>query len=495
MPFFRGDINEPQMPPDAGRLIFDVSSLARWTGPSVGIVRVERQLALWACENLHNVEFAVFDPVGQVYRAVNGRWRDEVLNGRAIINFWGLPDAISQKRRQSDWIPVSIKPAVMWALQIRRSLIFALERIRILVVKPWLKQSIEILQRALMSGKYRRLMTQTDGSRRTLIPYDLAVGDSILLGSRDTLVCTGSGWLHTNVASIRRLKAQTGFWFAILCYDIIPLIYPDFFMPHDVEMFERYYHVAFPTADLVVFSAHQIEKDVRAYCATRGLAIGKTRVVPLGADAVASVEQTKALLPNGLERGRYALFVSTIEPRKGHRLLYQVWLRLLADGVPQQTGFKLVFVGRPGWLTEDLMRLLRSDTRITETLIVLPHINDQQLSGLYAKAAFCLYPSLYEGYGLPIIEAFFHGKAVLASTGGAIPELVAEFSPCLDPANEEEWYRAMKLWIVDPGARVGYERAIRERFQHPNWDAAAANFFQVINAVLRESGVQVGWMV
>ncbi len=185
------------MPPDAGRLIFDVSSLARWTGPSVGIVRVERQLALWACENLHNIEFAVFDPVAQVYRAVNGRWRDAVLNGSAIINFWNLPDAVSQKCRRSDWIPAPIKPAVMSALQIRRSLIYALERVRILVVKPWLKRSIEVLQRALMSGKYRKLMTQTDGSRRALIPYDLAVGDSILLGLRDTLVCAGSAALYT----------------------------------------------------------------------------------------------------------------------------------------------------------------------------------------------------------------------------------------------------------------------------------------------------------
>lgn len=477
------------MPPDAGRLIFDVSSLAAWTGPSVGIVRAERQFALWARENLHNVEFAVFDPVGQVYRTVNGRWRDAVLNGSAIINFWNLPDAVSQKHHRSDWIPTPIKPALMWALQFRRSLIFALERVRILAVKPCLRRLAEILQRALMSEKYRKLMTQTDGSRRALIPYDLAVGDSILLDSRDTLVCAGSGWIHTNVASIRRLKMQTEFRLVILCHDIIPLIYPIFYMPHDVEIFERYFHVAFPTADLVVFSSNQIEKDARAYCATRGLAIGKTRVVPLGADALAPVEQTKSLLPNGIERGRYALFVSTIEPRKGHRLLYQVWLRLLADGVPQQTGFKLVFVGRPGWLTDDLMRLLRSDTRIAETLIVLSNISDQQLSALYAEAAFCLYPSLYEGYGLPIIEGFFHGKAVLASTGGAIPEVVAEFSPCLDPTNEEEWYRAMKLWIVDPSARRGYERTIRERFQHPNWDAAAANFFQVINAALRKSDV------
>ena len=75
---------------------------------------------------------------------------------------------------------------------------------------------------------------------------------------------------------------------------------------------------------------------------------------------------------------------------------------------------------------------------------------DSGIAALYRGAAFCLYPSRYEGYGLPVVEAFSYGKAVLASTGGALPEVVDGFSPCLDPLDAEAWRRMLRTWIEDP---------------------------------------------
>jgi glycosyltransferase involved in cell wall biosynthesis len=105
--------------------------------------------------------------------------------------------------------------------------------------------------------------------------------------------------------------------------------------------------------------------------------------------------------------------------------------------------------------------------------------DDAVLDALYAGAAFCLYPSWYEGYGLPVIEAFAHGRAVLCSTAGALSELAQDFSPCLDPADEEIWYATMKEWILWPEVRAPYEREIATRFKHPTWSEAAANFFRL----------------
>jgi glycosyltransferase involved in cell wall biosynthesis len=179
--------------------------------------------------------------------------------------------------------------------------------------------------------------------------------------------------------------------------------------------------------------------------------------------------------------------VSTIEPRKGHRLLYDVWRRLVAEGVPQARGFKLVFVGRPGWLVEDLLAAIRSDPNTAGQIILIHDADDDLLNTLYRDAAFCVYPSAYEGYGLPVIEALAHGKAVLASAAGALPELAGRFSPCLDPADEHAWYDMMKEWIECPQARETYERTIREQFRHPNWSEAAAAFFAGISAVRNEA--------
>ena len=280
-------------------------------------------------------------------------------------------------------------------------------------------------------------------------------------------------------------KKLQDFRLVILCYDIIPLLFPHYYKDHDVEIFADFFKVAFPLADLVVVTAKQIETDVKAYCADKGLTLQCTAIVPLGADAAKRTTARDMLDAHGLEVGRYILFVSTIEPRKGHRLAYQTWRQLLVEGVPQQQGYKLVFVGRPGWLVEDLLADIKADTVLDGTLLMLPSVDDAGLAQLYKNAAFCTYPSHYEGYGLPIIEAFSYGKAVIASTGGALPEVVGEFSPCLDPNEEAAWLDTMRSWIVDEAARAPYEAAIRERFKLTSWNEAAAKFFEAVQLIGR----------
>jgi glycosyltransferase involved in cell wall biosynthesis len=155
-------------------------------------------------------------------------------------------------------------------------------------------------------------------------------------------------------------------------------------------------------------------------------------------------------------------------------------VKLIEAGIAQRARFKLVFAGRKGWMVDDLMQDLRRNPRIAGTLHVLPDADDATVSALYRDAAFCLYPSRYEGYGLPLVEAFRHGKAVLASTGGAVPEVVGSFSPCLDPTDGEAWRRMLETWIEDPAARAVYETRIRASFRHPDWDESARTFFALV---------------
>ena len=112
------------------------------------------------------------------------------------------------------------------------------------------------------------------------------------------------------------------------------------------------------------------------------------------------------------------MLVSTIEPRKGHGLMQAVWSRLLKEGIPQNLDVTLVLVGRVGWLIDGLVESLLSSERIA----VLDEVDDAALAGLYDGAGFCIYPSEYEGYGLPVVEALARGKAVLASDVGVVPE-------------------------------------------------------------------------
>jgi glycosyltransferase involved in cell wall biosynthesis len=461
------------------RVLFDVSDLSRWAGPAVGIIRVEAELARWAAQNIDNVVFVFFDPESGAYREINRKWISPLIERSVSVNPWILPNTRGRRHR-SDRIPRSIRPAAMWIFQFRRSVLLLLERIRLEARNPTIKGMAERLQTPLITGRYRPYMFHADGTRRSVVSYRSFLGRKIEFTSKDTLICAGAPWEHSDVHSIKSHKERHGFRFVALCYDIIPLQFPHFYKEPDVVAFRDYYHTAFPLADVVVFTSHAIERDTLAYCDTHHLKINRTRVVPPGADAVVRKPSANLTLPSGIQRGRYALFVSTIEPRKGHQLIYSVWLRLLAEGIPQNNEFKLVFVGRPGWKVEGLIDRLKNDARLGNSLQLLTSADDDLLAALYEGAAFCIYPSVYEGYGLPIIEAFSRNKALLASTGGAIPEVVAGLSPCLDPHDEGLWHSMLMKWIVDPGARAPYEIDIRNRFKPTTWSSSAKGFFDAV---------------
>jgi len=465
------------------RVVFDFTTTAMWSGPPAGIVRVEGEFGRWALGHLDELVPAFFDPETRAFRHLSRETAGSLIAQDAAIDTLSFVSPARRGKRKTDRIPASIRPLALWVLQLHRMTLQALERVRLGTANARAASFIDVVQRAIMNDKYRAIMVKADGSRRAYLPIDMAFGPPVDLTANDTLVCAGAGWAHNDIAAIAELKQRVGFRFVLLCFDIIPVMFPQFYKPADAQAHRDYCHRAFPAADLVVFNSHTVESDVRAYCGAHGLALGNTAVCALGAHirAAAAAEP----LPGGIERGGYALLVSTIEPRKGHRLIYDAWVKLLEAGIPQRSRFKLVFAGRVGWMIGDLMRDLRSDPRLAGNLVVITGADDAKIAALYRDAAFCLYPSRYEGYGLPAVEAFRYGKAVLASTGGAVPEVVDDFSPCLDPDDVEAWRRMLQTWIEEPAARAVYEERIRTAFRHPDWDEAAQRFFAVVGAAGR----------
>jgi glycosyltransferase involved in cell wall biosynthesis len=460
-----------------GRIFFDFSTSLRWSGPPVGIVRVERELARWARAHIPDLTVVFFNPVTLSYVNVDSALADFFVSGDAALV--GLADP--SRRRKTDMIPTAIKPAALWILQFRRKLLQTLERVRLTTDDIRRDVLIDRIQRMVMSPKYQAVMIRADGSRRPFIPVDMVCGAPVSMRAGDILVCAGASWNFMDIADVRRQKERDGFRFVLLCHDVIPILFPSFFKPLDAELFRRYMESALGFADLVVFTSRKVEADVRGYCAAHGIPIRDTAVVPLGAKFPRQSIEPIAL-PDQLQPGRYAMFVSTIEPRKGHRLLYNVWRRLVDDGVVAASEFKLVFVGRKGWMVDDLISDIASNRDVINSLLHLEKVDDHTMAALYRGAAFCCYPSIYEGYGLPILEAFHFGKAVLTSSGGALPEVAGEYSPCLDPTDEEVWYRTMRRWIEDPAEHISYEKKIEISFKYPTWEEAATLFFSHINA-------------
>lgn len=444
----------------SGRLVLDITSLAQWAGSPVGIVRVQHELAQYARRSSRPLTLCVYDKGQGQFRQLRPEWQAIVagFDGAVLLTESVLRGGWRR------WIPG------------RQRLVLALEQHRLTTRRQWAARFCDVAQRALLTVKAHQFpLYNQQGRRLPMLTPTLALSEAIEFNSTDTLLMAGTDWYHQDAARLGVLKRQHGFRLAAMCYDILPITHPAWFPAEDAAIFRRYWEKILPLADSVIVNSQAVARDVRDFCRAQTIPLPSLRLVKLGcAPPVAALPQT---LPARLRAGHYALFVSTVEPRKGHAMLLAVWRRLAATGVLAARDFRLVLVGRQGWQVEQAMQeiVALSDTG---QVLHLAKADDAMRETLMAAAAFCVYPSLSEGFGLPVVEAFARGKAVLCSSGGSLPEVAGDLAPCLDPQDAAVWEEWLRRWIEQPETVCAWEEKIRQGFRLRAWEQAASDIIQ-----------------
>ena len=461
------------------RLLIDLSTLVRWHGPPVGIARCQQKYAEYAFRHIDGVEFTLFDPRHLQYRPVSKSDGEAILCGKLKVDMTMMPDLNRHRRHFVDRIPAPLRPAFWWLTRSRRKLVSLLEKYRLNARSPQWAGGLERFQARLITAKHRNLYYSADGTRNRCPAFDDLVGPAVTLTIEDTTLAIQTDWIHTDIAAIAEMKRKAGSRHVIICHDIIPIQFPEWYTKTDVAGFKTYYDLAFATADRVMFTSNQTAVDATAYCRTIGVAIKASAVVPMGSD-IAPKMAVGVALPAGIEAGKYALFVSTIEPRKNHRLLVEAWRSLVLGGVIANTGFKLVFVGRRGWKMGTFLEDLAAEPVLKESVIHLENVDDAKLARLYVDAGFCLYPPKFEGFGLPIIEALSYGKALIVANAGPMPEIAGDFAIAVDPDSAQAWAQAMGKWIEHPDERNAWARRAAEEYRPLTWDQSARLFFEKV---------------
>ena len=289
-----------------------------------------------------------------------------------------------------------------------------------------------------------------------------------------------SWWLRNYFLHVRAAKATYGIRYVPYVHDCIPVITPE----HCVETLTRDYLnwllSAFQHADHLMVNSEATAADVVRVARYLGHDIDPPAVVTLDADykEAAAAKRARSRHPEDsdlfarqeIEAGRYVLFVSTVESRKNHLLAFSAWLTLLKKYGEERVP-KLVCVGNRGWLNDAIYAKLSASKLLQRNVIMLSRISDPDLKQLYRNCRATLYPSAYEGWGLPVTESLCYGKVPVLANTSSLPEAGGPFAEYFDPGSERELVEALERILFDDGYRRAREAEIVAKFRPRSWAA------------------------
>jgi len=283
----------------------------------------------------------------------------------------------------------------------------------------------------------------------------------------DMIVSLGAGWgIPDSVKYIAEAKRSYGMGFAILVHDLIPIKYESFVEPDHTVQFRNWLRDAIPVTDIVFTNSKYTRTALIEFAAESGWRLPRVEALELGSgfsDPFTAGQQAMTGLP-----ARHVLCVSTIELRKNHRLLVRVWQRLLerhgANVVPN-----LIFAGKIGWLVDDLLADLEASDYLNGKIILLRSLSDAELQQAYRTCLFTVFPSLCEGWGLPVAESLGHGKFCVASNHTSIPEAGGNLIDYFDPLNEDDALAKIERPLIESGYLAAREAQLQAEYRPRTW--------------------------
>ncbi|MDQ1335392.1 MAG: hypothetical protein QG552_2342 [Thermodesulfobacteriota bacterium] len=171
----------------------------------------------------------------------------------------------------------------------------------------------------------------------------------------------------------------------------------------------------------------------------------------------------------------YILFVGTLEPRKNLPFL-------LKAATVSKSDIRIVLVGWKGWGDHSWLKMLE-DRRLVNRIITMGYVDEESLACLYSSALALVFPSLYEGFGLPVIEAMACGCPVICSNAASLPEVAGDAALLIDPHNVDELAGAIDRVVDDSALRNDLIRKGTERASQFSWKRTAKETLAVFRSV------------
>lgn len=457
------------------KIWIDVTTTMSWNRAAVGIVRVEQELIKHSLITEKDFGYFVFHsgafeviPKSMVERKVQPIKENKVIEvkpeiakkSKIVFNRARFKDAIySLLNGIFDFFASFIDQETY--LKLRHTLRLKFRSLKRTLRKVLKKQMIEEQPKNI---DYRDMKALTE-----------------IFNDGDVLVSIGLSWDHgEKFDSFYHMKKVKDIKVVSMCYDLIPIKHPNLTVSwENSAKFEHNYVNMTWASDLVLSISKHSKLDYQNWINEHFLPEPKIEVIALGStinqyDTEKVSEHIRLLVENS----KYILFVSTIERRKNHDTIIKA-IQYLIDQNSEYIP-KVVFVGMKGWGVDDFFNDFELNSRLHPYISMQHGVNDDDLSYLYENCEFFIYPSFYEGWGLPIAEGLTYGKFGLSSNTSSMPEVGQGLLDYLYPFDVIGWASKIEYYIKNPDELKRREKNVKDHFVEYTWESFSNKVFQHI---------------
>lgn len=262
----------------------------------------------------------------------------------------------------------------------------------------------------------------------------------------------------------------------VTIHDLSYLFYRDEFLKKDLYKLTNWTRDSVKNASKILAVSKTTKKDIlKEY----SIADEKVSVVYNGFEkSIADDSKWPAVAERyQLQKNKYILYVGTLQPRKDIPTLIEAFTQFQK----KHTEYKLVIVGKKGWMYEKILKLAPHHAQ--PHIVFTDYLPDEEVVALYQNAFCYTLPSLYEGFGIPLLEAMSYGCPVITSYASSLPEIGGEACLYFEPKNIEDLLFNMELLQKDSSLRSELIQKGKERITHFSWSRSAEETLSILKSV------------
>jgi glycosyltransferase involved in cell wall biosynthesis len=258
----------------------------------------------------------------------------------------------------------------------------------------------------------------------------------------------------------------------VTIYDLTHKVYPKTMDPAQKRFMDRNFILSMRRADKIATISEFSKGEIIKYFAVEP---SKIIVIPcaVNTDSYFPIKDQETLAKNKKKysvTGEYFLYLGTLEPRKNIGGLIDAY-HLLKQKVPDAP--RLLLGGKKGWLYEPIFKKVKT-LDLEKEVVFLGYVPDEDVAPLMCGALAFVFPSLYEGFGMPPLEAMACGVPVLTSNCSSLPEVTGDAALLVNPLDTEEIAAGMEHLLIDKRLRGELSRKGLERVKQFTWERAAS---------------------